>query len=50
MNAYANKGGHVWASLVTSPIDLLTQQNLFLFLDYDVILLHRTGIKAGYQP
>ena len=34
----ANCGWPVWASPVTSLIDLLTQQNLFLFLAYDVIL------------
>ena len=30
-----------------SHIYLLTQLNLFLFLDYDVILLNRTSIKGG---
>ena len=35
---------------VTSPTDLLIQQKLSLFLDDDVIILTRTGIKDGYQP
>ena len=35
---------------VTSPTDLLILQKSFLFLDDDVIILTRTGIKDGYQP
>ena len=35
---------------MTSPTDSLTQQILFLFLDVDVILLTRAGIKDSQQP
>ena len=35
---YANDSEQVWTGPVTSPIDLLTQQILFLFLECDVIL------------
>ena len=40
----------VGQATVTSPTDLLIQQKLFLFLDDEVILLTRTGIKDLYQP
>ena len=47
LNGYANDDGQVWTSPVTSPIDLLTQQKLFLFLDHDVILFKKTRIKVS---
>ena len=41
----SNLCGHDMARF--SHNDLLTQQNLFLFLDDDVILRNTTGIKQG---
>ena len=50
LNGYANDDGQVWTSPVTSLIDLLTQQKLFLFLDHDVVLSEKNRYKSKLVP